>query len=61
MRGRVRRHLTPFRRDQTLHGFAAPLKNRAVELSFWRPGALLRGLLRHPRALACAFARMLWA
>jgi glycosyltransferase involved in cell wall biosynthesis len=54
-------HLTPFRRGQTLHGFAAPLKDRAVDLSFWQPGATLRGLLRHSRALACGIARMLWA
>ncbi|MCD2324347.1 glycosyltransferase family 4 protein [Sphingomonas sp. IC-56] len=54
-------HLTPFRRGQTLHGFAAPLKDRAVDLSFWQPGPSLRGLLRHPRALACGIARMLWA
>lgn len=54
-------HLTPFRPGQTLHGFAAPLKDRAVDLSFWQPGATLRGLLRHPRALACGIVRMLWA
>jgi colanic acid/amylovoran biosynthesis glycosyltransferase len=54
-------HVAPYRSGQTLHGFAAPLKDRAVDPGFWNPGALLRAVLRRPVAVVGGIARMLWA
>lgn len=54
-------HLAPFRKGQALHGFAAPLKARAVDPGFFRPGAVARALLCRPAAVAGAVGRMLWA
>ncbi|WP_294192978.1 glycosyltransferase family 4 protein [uncultured Sphingomonas sp.] len=54
-------HVAPFRHAQPLHGFAAPLKERAVDIGFAQPAAVLRALLRHPRRLLGGITRMLWA
>ena len=54
-------HLTPYRKAQALHGFAAPLKERVAEIGFVQPGAVLRALLRRPGALGRAVGRILWA
>jgi glycosyltransferase involved in cell wall biosynthesis len=53
-------HVAPYRTRQTLHGFAAPLKTRAVDLGFWQPGAVARALLRRPMRVLCSIATMLW-
>ena len=54
-------HVAPFRRHQPLHGFAAPLLERAVDIGFVRPGALARALWRRPGKLMAAVARIAWA
>lgn len=54
-------HVAPFRAHQKLHGFAEPLRSRAVDLTFWQPGAIVAALLRHPARLLATTARMLWA
>ncbi len=45
-------HLAPYRRAQTLHGFAQSLANRAVDPGFVQPGAIARALAQHPAAFA---------
>lgn len=54
-------HLAPYRTRQTLHGFAAPLKERAVDPGFWQPAALARALRRRPGVLLRSVAQMTWA
>ena len=54
-------HVAPYRSQQPLHGFAAPLKERAVDLGFWQPGPLIRALVRKPGAVIGSVAQMLWA
>ncbi|WP_375270793.1 glycosyltransferase [Sphingomonas sp.] len=54
-------HVAPFRHAQPLHGFAAPLEGRAVDIGFVQPAALARALARRPAALAASIARMLHA
>lgn len=54
-------HVAPYRHAQPLHGFAAPLKDRAVDLGFAHPAALARALARAPVALPRGIARMLHA
>jgi colanic acid/amylovoran biosynthesis glycosyltransferase len=54
-------HIAPFRHAQPLHGFAAPLKDRAVDVSFVQPAALARALTRRPAALTAGIARMVHA
>ncbi|WP_294352740.1 glycosyltransferase family 4 protein [uncultured Sphingomonas sp.] len=54
-------HVAPYRHAQPLHGFAAPLKERAVDIGFAQPAAVLHALLRHPRRLLGGITRMLWA
>lgn len=54
-------HVAPFRHAQPLHGFAAPLKERAVDLGFVQPAALARALRHAPVALGAGIAQMLRA
>ena len=53
-------HVAPYRGAQPLHGFAAPLKERAVDLGFFQPGASLRAFARRPAGMVRTVARMLW-
>lgn len=51
-------HLAPWRKDQILHGFAAPLAGRARHLGLGS-GAAVAGVLRHPLTTAGMVARIL--
>ncbi|WP_144023271.1 glycosyltransferase, partial [Brevirhabdus pacifica] len=51
-------HLAPWRKDQILHGFAAPLAGRARHLGLGS-GAAVAGVLRHPLTAAWMAARIL--
>ena len=57
-------HLAPFRKGQPLHRFAEPTRAWARYTPFFgraAAGALLRGLVRRPAALAKAVAQIVWA
>lgn len=51
-------HLTPYRTDQPLHGFAAATKDWVREIGFVQPGAVARAFTRHPRTFGGAVARL---
>ena len=54
-------HLTPYRTDQPLHGFAEPTRGWARYLGFAQPGAVARAMLRRPGALARSVAQIVRA
>lgn len=54
-------HLSPYRHDQPLHGFAAPTRGWVREVGFFQPGAVLRAAARDPLAFGGAVARMVAA
>jgi colanic acid/amylovoran biosynthesis glycosyltransferase len=52
-------HLTPWRRDQILHDFAAPLAERTRHVSLFA-GATLSSVLRHPTVAAKTGWQIVW-
>lgn len=51
-------HLAPYRKDQPLHGFAAPTRGWVRPIGFAQPGAVARAMARHPAALTRAIAQL---